>query len=237
MPRPSAEEVLKAPDRSGAAAGEPSRSLVLHSSRVLRPEGARERRPLGAALHVSGDVRRAGEVGVREEDGHVVQIRTDCHVGYGELSTDEPLGAAEHLLQDRDGAEARLVHRSASHAVVARDGAEAEPVQLRVAPNHPLGVLGPLLRGGRAAVLVGEVEQDRARFEDLDAAIVGQERHLPERMVAGPRRRHPQIDAGLGGVPVDEGRPALLGAVQREPHVWPGCACSSSSVCGCLGAW
>eukprot|EP00965_Chrysotila_dentata_P226515 6195463-Pleurochrysis_carterae.AAC.2 len=48
---------------------------------MLFSKRARVRGPLGAAQHVGGDVGRLGEVGVGEEDGHVVCART-CVQGF-----------------------------------------------------------------------------------------------------------------------------------------------------------
>ena len=50
----------------------------------LLTECLRESRPFGASFHVLRDRGRAAEVGVREEEGDVVEVRRYGRVGDGE---------------------------------------------------------------------------------------------------------------------------------------------------------
>mmetsp|Transcript_32651 Transcript_32651/g.104596 ORF Transcript_32651/g.104596 Transcript_32651/m.104596 type:complete len:268 (-) Transcript_32651:1-804(-) len=213
-----AERAQKAAAGSGAAAGtQPLVAFGDHERLVLRSKRLSKGGPLRASQHVLYGVGRLAEVGAAVEDRHVVEVRRDGRVRDREAVADQPLAAAQDLVEPAHRPHLRLAHALATHAVVAWHGAEAQAVELGVGPNDPRRPSGALLRG-RAHVLVGEVEEARAALEDLDTAVIGQEWGLIERVLRRPWRRHRERDAGLDGVPIDERRARLRRAVQRHSH-------------------
>mmetsp|Transcript_83345 Transcript_83345/g.236198 ORF Transcript_83345/g.236198 Transcript_83345/m.236198 type:complete len:249 (+) Transcript_83345:134-880(+) len=218
--RPSGIPPVAAPPRSPAPAGWPSgpQDLRHHCSGVRLAEGPREAGTRRAPLHVRRDVRPLGQVNLPEEHGHVIEVGGHRDIGHGELPVHQPLRGPQQAVQRVQG-RARRRQPRAAHA-----RAEAQLLERGVCPDHPLRVLGALLRGPQAPVLVGEVEQDRPGLKDLHPAVVRQVGHLAEGVRRGPRVPHLQLDARFMAVPVYEGRSRLLVAVQargRQPHPCP----------------